>query len=340
MEHRQYVGIDLHRRRSVIVRMDHAGEVIGEARIDNDPLALAAQVAKAGDAPEVAIEATVGWYWAVDVLEALGARVHLAHPLGVKAFENRRVKNDHIDARLLADLLRMNRLPEGWIAPKDVRELRELVRYRHNLVDERSNLKSQIHGVLAKEGVRLPIAHLWGPVGARLLDGLALGDAYCTRIESLRDLISFYDREVAMLDGLIARRLAAHPGYRAIQAIPGVGPVLAAVFVAEVGDVARFGRPQQLVSWAGLTPRHRESDVKVRRGRITKQGSALVRWAAVEAAAMPKSNAWLKADKRRIAQRRGNKVATVAMARKILTLVFYGLRDGEIRCLAPSEAAA
>lgn len=152
---RQYVGIDLHRRRSVIVRMDEAGNVLGEARIDNDPMALAAEVAEAGDSPEVAIEATVGWYWAVDALEELGARVHLAHSLGVKAFENRQVKNDRIDARLLADLLRMNRLPEGWIAPKDVRQLREFVRYRHNLVDDRSGLKAEA-AVIQASTVWLP----------------------------------------------------------------------------------------------------------------------------------------------------------------------------------------
>ena len=90
------------------------------------------------------LEATHGWYWAVDVLEALGCRVHLARPLGIKAFELRRLKNDRLDARLLADLLRMGRLPEAWIAPRPVRDLRELVRYRHKLVDDRSGLKAQV----------------------------------------------------------------------------------------------------------------------------------------------------------------------------------------------------
>jgi transposase len=321
----------------VIVRMNAAGEVVGEARIDNDPVALAAEVAAGGPEPEVAIEATLGWYWAVDALEELGAHVHLAHPSAVGAFENRRVKNDRLDARLLADLLRMGRLPEAWIAPKPVRELRELVRYRHKLVDVRSGMKAQVHGVLAKEGTLFPVAYLWGPVGGHLLNDVALGDAYLTRVASLRELIALHEREVRALDALIAGRLQHHHGYHAVQAIPGVGPVLAAVFVAEIGDVSRFARPEQLTSWAGLTPRHRESDAKVRRGRITKQGSALLRWAAVEAAAMPKSNAWLKADKLRIAERRGHNIATVAMARKILTLVFYGLRDGHIRCLAATK---
>jgi transposase len=338
-EQRQYVGIDLHRRRTVIVRMAADGAVLETVRIENEPAGLAAVLAKAGPEPEVAMEATLGWYWAADVLAECGARLHLAHPLGIKAFAYQRVKKDESDARLLADLLRMGRLPEAWIAPPAVRELRELVRYRHKLVEARANAKAQVHGVLAKQGVKVPVSDLFGVAGNALLDSVRLDDAYLVRVESLRDLVALHDREVAMLDRLIARRLAGHPGYEAIQAIPGVGKVLAAVFVAEIGDVSRFERPEQLASWAGMTPRHRESDTTVRRGRITKQGSRLVRWAAVEAAMLPRSGSWLKADYRRIAARRGKKIAGVAVGRKVLTLVFYGLRDGAVRCLAEQDAA-
>jgi len=102
----------------------------------------------------VVLEATYGWYWAVDALRAQGARVHLAHPLGVKAFEYRRVKNDERDAADLADLLRMGRLPEAWIAPPATRELRELVRHRAKLVGLRSHCKAEVHAVLAKCGCR------------------------------------------------------------------------------------------------------------------------------------------------------------------------------------------
>ena len=150
---RQVVGIDLHRRRSVIVRMTEAGEHLETVRIDNDPLALGLEIAKAGEAPEVVLEATYGWYWAVDVLQDAGAVVHLAHPLGVKGFAYRRVKNDVRDASDLADLLRMGRLPEAWIAPPSVRELREAVRHRAKLVALRTGLKAQVHAVLAKQGV-------------------------------------------------------------------------------------------------------------------------------------------------------------------------------------------
>lgn len=88
----QYVGIDLHRRRSVIVRMSKSGELLGTVRIVNDVDRLRAVLARAGESPEVVLEATYGWYWAADAVAAAGASVHLAHPLGVKAFEYRRVR--------------------------------------------------------------------------------------------------------------------------------------------------------------------------------------------------------------------------------------------------------
>ena len=330
---KQYVGIDLHRRRSVIVRRTAGGETLETVRIANDPLLLAEQLAKAGPQPEVVLEATYGWYWVVDLLAEMGANVHLAHPLG-NNWGHRRVKNDERDATDLVDLLRLGRLAEAWIAPPAIRELREVVRYRAKLVAIRSGLKAQVHAVLAKEGVKVPMTDLFGVAGQALLDTAELGRAYTLRVESLRDLMSVFDREIDMVERDVARRLGGHDGYRAIQAVPGVGPVLGAVFVAEIGDVGRFPGPGELASWAGLTPRHRESDTTVQRGHITKQGSRLVRWAAVEAVQRQRGGSKLQADFHRIADRRGRKVGVVATARKLLTLVYYGLRDGEIRCLA------
>jgi transposase len=333
-----YVGIDLHRRRSVIVRQDRNGEVLEEVRIDNDPVALSLAIEKAGPDPEVVIEATYGWYWAVDVLEACGANVHLAHPLGVKGWATRRVKNDRLDAAGLADLLRMNRLPEAWIAPPHLRQLRELVRYRAKLVALRSGLKSQVHAVLAKEGVAVPMSDLFGRAGRQLLDELRLATAYRMRVDSLLELIDAYDHEVSFFTDAIRARLRHHPGYTTIQQIPGVGPTFAAIFVAEIGDIHRFARPGQLACWAGLTPRHRESDTTVHRGSITKQGSRLIRWAAVEAVQRLPIDVKLRADRDRIAERRGRSIGKVAAARRLLTHVYYGLRDGHIRALAPQAA--
>ena len=110
--------------------------------------------------------------------------------------------------------------------------------------------------------------------------------------------------------------------------------------MAEIGDVTRFDSPKALSSWAGLTPKHRESDTHVHRGKITKQGSRLVRWAAIEAVARYHGGAPVPGhSSTSIAERRGKTKANVAIARRVLTLVYYGLRDGEIRCLADQEAA-
>jgi transposase len=335
---RQYVGIVLHRRRSVIYRMDVDGEKLECVRIDNDPIRLLEMVSRAGPDAEVVVEATYGWYWVVELLQGAGFRVHLAHPSG-NDWGNRRVKNDERDARDLADLLRLDRLAEAWIAPPPVREVRELVRYRAKLVQLRSGLKAQVHAVMGKEGVLPRLDDMFGPGGQRHLDEMQLGDVYVVRVESLRDLIEVYDREVTMLERRIHQMLRDDRGYQAIQALTGVGRTIAAIFVAEIGDVGRFRSAEALCSWAGLAPRHRESDTKVVRGSITKMGSRLVRWAALEAVARYHGGAWLQRDFHRIADRRGRNKARVAVARKLLTLVYYGLRDGEIRCVTGREAA-
>ena len=328
----QYVGIDLHRRRSVVVRQTASGETISVCRIANDPVALGLEIEAAGTDPEVVLEACYGWYWAADLLQAHGARVHLAHPLGVKGWQYRRVKNDVVDATGLADLLRMNRLPEAWIAPPATRELRELVRYRAKLVAIRSGFKAQVHAVLAKAGLLYPATDLFTPAGRKWLARAPLARAYRMRVESLLGLIDQLDGEETRFARQIHHQLAEDRGYRAVQALPGVGPTLAGVFCAEIGEVSRFPGPQRLVSWAGLTPRHYESDTVVHRGHITKQGSKLVRWAALEAI-QRKTTVKITADRARIEARRGKNIAKVAAARKLLTHVYYGLRDGQIRAL-------
>ena len=330
-EGRQIVGMDLHRRRSVLVRMTEAGERLETVRISNDPEYLRQVMARAGENPEVVLEACYGWYWAADTLAELGATVHLAHPLGVKGFAYRRVKNDERDAADLADLLRMGRLPEAWIAPPATRELRGWVRHRAKLVGLRSNLKCQVHAVLAAAGITVVMSDLFGVSGKDLLASVRLAPESRARVDSALRLIESLDFEIELFGKLVANRLRADRGYLAIQAIPGVGPVLAAVFVAEVGDITRFAKPAQLASWAGLTPKHHESDTTVHRGRITKQGSRLVRWAAVEAVQRVSPHTALGAFRDQVAARRGRNIGVVAAARELTELVFYGLRDGQIR---------
>jgi transposase len=236
----------------------------------------------------------------------------------------------------------MGRLPEAWIAPPATRELRGWVRHRAKLVGLRSSLKCQVHGVLAHAGIWVPMSDLFGVAGQQLLTQLSTGERLSiesrSRLDSALRVIGALEFEIELFTKLVNGRLRTDPGYRTIQQIPGVGPVLAAVFVAEIGDIGRFHRPEQLASWAGLTPKHHESDTTVHRGRITKQGSRLVRWAAVEAVQRVGAHTRLGQHRDRVAARRGRNIGVVAAARELLTLVFYGLRDHHIRALNPPPA--
>src|SRR5215469_5172813 len=229
----------------------------------------------------------------------------------------------------------MGRLPEAWIASPAVRELRELVRHRAKLVHLRSGVRCQVHAVLANYGVSVPFSDLFGVEGAKLLERATLPPAARARLDSLLRDIDVFDVEVDAAAKASAAQLVGHSGYRAVQSLPGVGPILGGVFVAEIGDITRFPGPMQLSSWAGLTPKHHESDTTVHRGRITKQGSRLVRWAAIEASQKAPPGTPMSAVRERIEQRgaAGRNLGKVAAARKLLTLVYYGLRDGHIRCL-------
>ena len=279
---RQYVGIDLHRRTSTIYRMNAEGETLGCVRIPSQPLELAEAMAEAGDNPEVVLESAYGWYWAADLLQELGANVHLAHPLG-NNWGHRRVKNDERDAKDLAAMLRLGRLAEGWITPPETRELRELVRYRFRLVGHRSSCKAQVHGVMAKNGILPALGDMWGQGGTAQLDALELPKAYASAsgLPTGPDrLLGQRDRHLRPLHPPPVEgrpRLQRHPEGRRHREDPRRH--------LRGRDRRRhpLPSPKQLCSWAGLTPKHRESDEKVRRGPITKQGSPLVRWAAIEA---------------------------------------------------------
>jgi transposase len=338
---RQVVGMDLHRRRSVLVRMTEDGRKLETARIDNSPSALRSVLARAGKNPRVVVEATYGWYWAADVLQDAGAEVHLAHPLGVKAFSYRRVKNDERDCADLADLLRLGRLPEAWIAPPPVRALREVTRYRIKLVQQRTSCKDQVHALLAKAGIPVTRSDIFGRGGGPWLDALVLPQPYAGKLASLRALTAVLDGEVARLEAQAAQMLAGDPGYAALRQLPGIGPVLGAVICAEIGDVTRFRRPGQLCSWAGLTPRHYESGTKVIRGHVSKQGSRILRWALTEAIQHQPAGTRPRQVKDAITARRGagaRSIAKTAAARVLLTDVFYALRDGHLRRAAAPAA--
>ena len=177
------------------------------------------------------------------------------------------------------------------------------------------------------------------PAASAQLDSLELPDAYFNRIAVLRDLVDTFDREIVFLDRDIHLILCDDAGYNAVQAIYGVGRIFAAVFVAEIGDVTRFDSPKALSSWAGLTPKHKESDTHVHRGASPSKAHAWCAGPPSRPSPATTAGSPVRDSFQAIAKRRGKNRANVAIARKVLTLVYYGLRDGEIRCLADQDAA-
>ena len=240
-------------------------------------------------------------------------------PLATKAISAARVKNDAVDAKTLAHLLGTNLLAEAWIAPPEARETRRLVRTRAGLVRMRSRVQSQLHALLADLGVIPELTTLFGPAGRRWLAELQLPAGARGRLDAGLRLIDAITDEVGRADADLRTAFAGDHRVRRLLPIPGIGLVTAATVVAEVWEIDRFASPERLCSWAGLTPGERTSDAHTRRGHITKQGSRWLRWMLVEAATSAVRDPALG--------RFAAQIARVALARRLLTLCYYALRD-------------
>jgi transposase len=337
----RWVGIDLHRRRSQIAVIDEHGELTTSRRIINDRATFLELLGSPDGDTHVALEATYGWEWLAELLEDAGYDLHLAHPLRTRAIAAARVKTDAIDARTLAQLLRAGLLPEAYIAPRDLRDLRELLRHRATLTRMRSAVKNRVHAILAKHGIAREHSDLFGKGGRQFLAALELRDAPRRRLDSLIALIEDFDREIEQTTREIDQCAQADDRVDVLTQIRGVGRYTAMLIIAEIGDVNRFPSARHLCSWAGLAPTVRSSDGRARLGHISRQGSPALRWALVEAAQKIATGSGPLRDLfERVAKRRGRKIAKVAVAREILTLCYYGLRDGEIRCLARRSRAS
>ncbi|MHB8512088.1 MAG: IS110 family RNA-guided transposase [Actinomycetota bacterium] len=325
-----YVGVDLHRKQSHVAVLDEEGEQLANRRVrGNEPEEFFRIFGEFE--PEhfkVAFEATYGWSWFADMLADAGIESHMAHPLACKAIASARVKNDSVDAKTLAHLLRTNLLPEAWIAPHEIREARRLVRSRCSLQRIASRCKVQVWAILADYRVSLPITDAFGKAGRLALAAIELPPIPAERIRALLRLIDTVGCEVRDAECQMRSLLRDDPAIRRLLPIPGIGFLTAATIATEIGDVTRFASADRLCSWAGLTPSEHSSAESTRRGHITKQGSRWMRWALVESAAKPAlKDPDLRQFHDRIARRRGKKIARVALARRLTQLCFYAIRS-------------
>lgn len=324
-----YVGVDLHRKSSYVAVLADDGELLASRRIASQPDEFLRVFGELEAEPTgVAFEATYGWGWFADLLSDIGIPAHMAHPLATKAISSARVKNDRVDAKTLAHLLRTNLLPEAWAAPPEVRDARKLARTRVCLARISSRLKCQTHALLADQAIAPPVTDLFGLAGRAFLEEVLLRPVPQARLQANLRLIDLLAPELAQAERELRELFRADPRIPRLTPIPGIGFTTAALIVAEVWDVSRFPSAQHLCSWAGLTPTERSSADHTRRSHISKQGSRWLRWAMVESASRPYlKDPTLRGFRDGIARRRGAKIAKVALARRLLTLCYYALRD-------------
>jgi transposase len=218
------------------------------------------------ESTHVALEATYGWEWLAELLEDAGFDVHLAHPLRTRAIAAARVKTDAVDARTLAHLLRTGLLPEAYIAPPELRDLRDLLRHRAKLVHLRTSIKNRVHALLARQGILPEHCDLFGKAGREYLTALELPDGPRRRLDSLIALIDDFDREIIATSAEIDARARADERVKLLCQIRGIGRYTALGIIAEIGEVKRFPITKHLCAWAGVTRTVRSSDGKARPG--------------------------------------------------------------------------
>src|SRR5437667_12068874 len=165
-----YVGIDVHRKRSQVAVIDQAGQVVANRNVPNGVEPILKVIGGLPPGTPAALEAAFGTGWLVELLEDYGFDPHLVHPLRCKAIASARLKNDKVDAAILGQLLRADLLPEAWIAPSAVRQLRAMLRHRASLVRLGTRLRNRIHAVVAGHGHDRPAGCWSGPGRAWLAD--------------------------------------------------------------------------------------------------------------------------------------------------------------------------
>src|SRR6516225_6214198 len=263
-----YVGIDVHRKRSQVAVINEVGEVLANRNVPNGVQPILSVLGGLPPGTPAAFEAASGWGWLVEVLEDYGFDPHLVHPLRCKAIASARLKNDKVDAAILAQLLRADLLPEAWIAPPAIRQLRALLRHRVALV----RLRTRIHAIVADYGYDRPAGEYWSGPGRAWLASLQLPAVSRELVEDDLGLIDALQVRIDRLDWEIRQRARPDPRVAVLTQLPGIGPFTALVILAEVGDIRRFASARKLASWAGLTPTVRGSDRVAHYGHIWKGG--------------------------------------------------------------------
>jgi transposase len=336
------MGLDQHRAQITAEWVDTGTGEISRARVvPADRQGVRRFLGRfSGQQLEVGLEATTGWRFVVEELRRVGARVHLAEPAQTSALRGRkkRPKTDRADARHLRELLMIGRLPECWIAPDHLLDLRARVRLRHAIVNERGEWQQRIRAVLYHHGIpHRSELDLMRRAGREWLAGLPLPATAREQVTIALELTDALDAKLPAIDRELRAYARRQPGCRALQAHYGIGPLTAVAILAELGDCQRFSSSREAVRYSGLDITVYQSDQHRAPGHLSRQGPPVLRWALYEAAqcaCRPASpdHAYYK----ETAERLGHNRACLAIARKLLKRSYHTLKDLGEEALAPA----
>ncbi|MDO8575384.1 MAG: IS110 family transposase [bacterium] len=327
-----YIGMDLHKSTSSFCVMDKEGSILREQRIPTTVTEVTKFIKSFGNGLNIslALEPVSQWYVFADLLEELGVDVHLAHPRKLKAIATSFSKTDKLDSRIIADHLRTNHLPEAYHSPKEVRCWKEIVRSRSALVKLRTETKNRVHAVLFKNGLTSPITSLFTKRGFAWLKSLEIEEHFRLSIQKYISVINHLSLEIKEMEKTIQAKVMETKEMKILKSIPGIGNILSATIMAEIGEIKRFKDPKQLQSYAGIVPWVHNSGESKWNGRITKIGSSWLRFAVIEAVvgmARTRTSSDLKDYFLRIKKAKNYQTATVATARKLLAIIWSVLKN-------------
>jgi transposase len=324
----QYVGLDWAYRRARWCAKARDGAILGEDWIAADEDGLARLVARLGPDVTVCLEMMSGAAWVRDRLRAAGWTVKVADARKAKAVASLAAKTDMLDARSQAELARRDLVPEVWVPSLADRELRERLGRRMHLVRLRTSAINRAHGVLTQFGIRLAFERLRQPDALALLERRGVPEVWRRSVAEAVAVVDHLDGRLAPLERELVPLARADRRVCLLVSIPGVGELLGLTIAVVIGDIGRFASARKLVGYSGLTPRIMQSGERSRTGGLSKAGSKLLRWAAIEAAqqAWRPSNPWnpLYRDVKARSGGEGNP-AKVAVARKVLIAAWHVL---------------
>jgi len=320
-----YAGIDLHKR-TLSVSIENENGPIGKPKTFSCQEEETVVRFFSDLRPfRAVIEASGGYRWLYGLLSPLGDVV-LAHPRRLKAIVAGRAKTDKLDAALLAKLLRAGLIPTAYIPPERYAQLRDLTRARARLSRHETEAKNELHAILARNNVHLPVKTPFCRRWILLASRLDLGPVDGAVRDELLARIHYFEKQMKRTDDALAETAKSFPEMNALLPIHGIGLFTALLIVAEIGEPRRFKDGRQVGSYAGLTARVDQSGGHCYHGSITRQGSAWLRWALVQAAMRvtardPKLSNFYA----RIRKRSSAKIARVAVARKLAGICWLRL---------------